>query len=689
MNAPVTFSLDADGVGWIVFDHPDSRVNVFNPATQAALATAIASAAASAAKAVVVQSAKERIFIAGADLQWLGALPDEATATDFSRSGQSLFQQLAALKIPVVCAIHGACAGGGYELALACSWRVASDAEATQIGLPEIGLGTIPGWGGSVRLPRLIGAVAALGHMLQAKLLSSGQALAAGLVDEVVPAADLKARAKAAALRLAATRPPVRPPPPAPAPGHLEELRRSTRRKLRGQQPAPLLLIDVVEQTAGLDLAAALAIEARAFGQVTAGEVCKNLVSVFFLRATARKRTLDGWFPVVPDTPPPVRRVGVVGAGVMGSGIAHALAAAGYEVALRDVRPELVERGLGVVRELFADTVRRGKLSPKAATVCLNRIRTTTAWDGFATCDLVVEAIVEEVEAKRRLFTELACVVRPDTVLASNTSALPIEEIAGHLPHPERTLGLHFFNPVSRMPLIELILGRTTSAPAAARALALVRSLGKSPVIARSSPGFLMTRVLFFYLNEAVRLWEQGVPAAVLDTALRDFGWPMGPLRLIDEIGVDVSDFIIREMARYFPERFTATSACGALLAAGLHGRKNGAGSGFYTYQDGRETVNEAAPRPAAAGPDRRDLSPEAITGHLMGVMIDEARRCLDEGIVRSADDVDYALLTGAGFPAFRGGLLRYARNAGLLAGRAHRSGAPAMASATAGAPLT
>lgn len=666
MNSPVTFSLDADGTGWIVFDSPASRANIFNPATQAALAHAIRSAAASPAKAVVVMSAKERIFIAGADLKWLGSLPDAESAAAFSRTGQELFQQLTSLKVPVVCAIHGACAGGGFELALACHWRLASDAAVTQIGLPEIGLGTIPGWGGSVRLPRLIGATAALDHMLRAQLLRSSDALTAGLVDEVVPAAELKERAQAVARQLAAAgRLPVRLSPPVPAPGYFEALRRATVKKVRDQQPAPPTVIDVVEQTAGVDLAAALEIEALAFGRVTAGEVCKNLVEVFFLRAAAKKRTLEGWFPAPTGAVPPIQRIGVVGAGVMGSGIAHCLATSGYEVVLRDMQPELVERGLGVVRRLFDDAVKRGKLSATAAGDGLARITATTAWDGFATCDLVIEAIVENVAAKRQLFTELAGIVRPDTLLVSNTSALPIEEIAGHVPRPERTLGLHFFNPVSRMTLVELILGRSTSAGSAARVLELARTLGKSPVIARSSPGFLVTRVLFFYLNEAVKLWEQGVPAAVLDGALRDFGWPMGPLRLIDEVGVDVSDFIFHELAQYFPARFTPTTACSALLAAGLPGRKNGAGTGFYSYQNGREVVNDAVPRPLAGKSVRPALSPAAITDHLMDVMIDEARLCLQEGVVRSPADVDFALVTGAGFPAFRGGLMRYARSIG------------------------
>ena len=666
MNPPVTFSLDADGVGWIVFDDPGSRANIFNPATQTALAGCLCSATASTAIAVVVLSAKEKIFIAGADLKWLANLPDAESAAAFSRTGQALFQQVANLKVPVVCAIHGACAGGGYELALACHWRLASDAEATQIGLPEIGLGTIPGWGGSVRLPRLIGAAAALDHILRAKLLSANEALATGLVDEVVPAAELKSRAKVVALRLVAEkRLPFRPTPTVPAPGYVAGLRQTTAKKLRDQQPAPLAVIDVVEQTAGLDMAPALEIEARAFGRVSAGEVCKNLVEVFFLRDAAKKRTLDGWFPAPKGSLPPIKRIGVVGAGVMGSGIAHWLATSGYEVVLRDVQPELVDRGLGIVRDLFGEAVKRGKISAIAAGTGLGRITTTAAWEGFENCDLVIEAIVESVAEKRRLFTELAGIVRPDALLVSNTSALPIEEIAGHVPRPERTLGLHFFNPVSRMPLVELNLGRSTSAESAARVLSLARTLGKLPVIARSSPGFLMTRVLFFYLNEAVRLWEEGVPADTLDGALREFGWPMGPLRLIDEVGVDVSDYIFHELAQYFPARFAATTACGALLAAGLKGRKNGAGAGFYSYHNGREAVNDTAPRPLAVKSGRSAFGPAAITDHLMGVMIDEARLSLAEGVVLSPDDIDFALLTGAGFPAFRGGLMRYARSIG------------------------
>jgi 3-hydroxyacyl-CoA dehydrogenase/enoyl-CoA hydratase/3-hydroxybutyryl-CoA epimerase len=658
MSDPVTFSVDADRVGWITFDEPGSRANVLGSATLAALESALAGAGASGARAIVITSAKERIFIAGADLRELGSLSGPASAAQYSRRGQRLFLGLERLGAPTVCAIHGACAGGGYELALACTFRLASDSPVTRIGLPETGIGTIPGWGGTARLPRLIGAEAALEHILKARLLPAQEALKAGLVDEVVAAASLRERAGEVALGLAAQGRPGRAPPPEPAGGLYQSLREATVRRTRGRIPAPIAAIDVVERNARLGLEEALENEARAFGEVTAGAVCRNLVRGFFLREAAKKRSLEGWFPPVAAEPAPVGKVGIVGAGVMGSGIAHFLAARGVEIVIRDVKPELVERGMGVVRRLFDESVQLRKSSQDEARAGLARVMPTTRWDGFASCDLVVEAIVEEAGAKRRLFAELDGVVSPAALLASNTSALPIEEIAGHVSNPERTLGIHFFNPVSRMPLVELILGKATSAGSADRALSFVKSVGKSPVICRSSPGFLVTRVLFFYLNEAVRLWEGGVPTESVDSALRDYGWPMGPLRLIDEVGVDVAAFIFSEMEHYFPGRISRTRTCASMMAAGMLGRKNGAGTGFYSYPKGSELLNDVATRALAGPVASRTEDPAAITSRLMEVMASEARRCLDEGVVRSADDVDFALLVGAGFPAFRGGLV-------------------------------
>lgn len=351
-----------------------------------------------------------------------------------------------------------------------------------------------------------------------------------------------------------------------------------------------------------------------------------------------------------------IRRIGVVGAGVMGSGIAQWVAAHGIDVVLRDAQPAALARGAEVIRGLFAGAVSRGKLTESAAAAGVQRITATTGWDGFAACDLVIEAIIEEVAAKRRLFSEIAAVVRPDAIVASNTSALPIEEFAGHIPRPERTLGLHFFNPVGRMALVELVVASHTAPGVRDRTRDLARALGKQPVVCRSAPGFLVTRVLFFYLNEAVRVWESGVDTAAIDGALRAYGWPMGPLRLIDEVGVDVTDFIFGELEHYFPGRFVRTTACRRLLAAGLAGRKNGASRGFYRYERGEALANDVETR--ALQPAGSGRPPPDLTAHLMQVMADEAQRCVVEGVVASADDVDVALRLGAGFPAARGSVL-------------------------------
>ena len=372
------------------------------------------------------------------------------------------------------------------------------------------------------------------------------------------------------------------------------------------------------------------------------------------LQTAARERTLAGWnLPESEIAPRDIRRVGVIGAGVMGSGIAQWGAACGYDVILRDVNEEVLARGLQVAHDLFDGAVKRGKLTAEQAGAGMARLTTTTAWTGFSDCDLIIEAIVENVAVKQKLFAELLTVARADALLATNTSALPLEEITASLPEASRVVGLHFFNPVSRMPLVEVVLGRGTGRAAAEAALQWVKSLRKTPVICRSAPGFLVTRVLFFYLNEACRLWEEGVDTEVLDAAMQAWGWPMGPMRLIDEVGVDVTDFIFGEMAHYFPDRFVRSTMCGRLLQQGLRGRKNGVSAGFYRYE-GRS----ASPNPAVQSVATRAWAADEIVRRLMDVMVAEARRCVDEGVVQSAEDADFALLSGAGFPAARGGLL-------------------------------
>lgn len=355
-----------------------------------------------------------------------------------------------------------------------------------------------------------------------------------------------------------------------------------------------------------------------------------------------------------------IRRIGVVGAGVMGSGIAQWCAARGYDVVLCDAQTAALTRADDIIRGLFAKAVQRGKLDETAASAGLARINRSVELTALAGSDLVIEAIVEDVTAKRELFTELAGLVRPGAVLASNTSALPIEEIAGQVPNPERTLGLHFFNPVSRMRLVELVRGPATGTVVVEALRHWVVGLGKEPVLCRSSPGFVVTRVLFFYLNAACGLAGQGVPVATIDRAMRDWGWPMGPMRLIDEVGVDVTNFIFGEMAQYFPTRFVRTALCADLLTAGFRGRKTGAIAGFYTYAGNAVMPNPAVETLLTRGALKTngDMTDAEIAARLMQVMRAEARRCVDEGVVADAADVDRAMTLGAGYPTSRGSLL-------------------------------
>ena len=469
MSHPVTHTIDSDGIGWIDCNDQTSRVNMMNPAMIAALRDVIAALAAQPVKVVVVLSAKENIFIAGADLKWLGQLPDAAAAAQVSREGQALFSLLADFKVPVLCAIDGACAGGGYELALACHWRIASDAHPTLIGLPEVSHGLMPAWGGCVRLPRLIGAHAATKHILQARLLPAAEALRVGLVDEVVPAATLKARAKVVALRLAAAGKPERTMPtatanpmssnsPIPEQDIFSFYRKKAAAHPSGRQ-AQLAALDVIEHGAALPVKQALELEAVRFSEVAGSEVAKNLIRVFFLKNAAKKNQLEAWFPAEPAGAvalPPARNIGIIGTGVMGTGIAHWCAMRGLGVLMHDADRGILKQGVEVIRELFRDAENHGQISHAAAHKAMGGIGLSSSLEDFEFCDLVIETVTENAAVKQQLWGELARFVPPETMLASNTSALAIEQITAGVPAPGRIVGLHFFNPVNRMPLVEI-----------------------------------------------------------------------------------------------------------------------------------------------------------------------------------------------------------------------------------------
>ena len=579
-----------DGTVEIVFDPPAARLVVFNGALLDELDRVVSALEADLAagrelRLVLVRSAKPGCFIAGADIGELLALPDAAAATRLNVTVHGLFDRISALPVPTVAVIDGACFGGGTECALACGYRIATDHPKTRIGLPEVTLGIIPGWGGTQRLPRLIGPEAALPLMVSGRALSGPEAAAAGLVDRCVEHGGLEAAI--AALR---ADPPATAAPAGTMPAVSDSLAaevEATVRRGRLHPAAPLAALRVVRAAAGKPLAEGLALERAAFAECLSSDAGRNLMTLFF----SRNRLRAEGFGLDDAQPHPVARAAVLGAGVMGGGIAWALSNAGLPVTMKDVAVEPLQRGTAAAAGMYRQLVTRGRLAEAAAAARQRLIVPTTSYGAaFAEVDLVVEAVSEDAALKMRVLAELEEQVGPHTLIASNTSSLPLERLAAALRRPERFLAMHFFNPVDRMPLVEIAAVPATSRAALAGAVELAKRLRKTPVVVRNRPGFLVNRVLFPYLMEAARVLEEGGDWQALDRELAEWGMPMGPFRLIDEIGLDVTVNIARSLAASFDERMAPPPFLHRLLERGAVGRKAGAGTGFYRYA-GREAV--------------------------------------------------------------------------------------------------
>ncbi|MEJ2541014.1 MAG: 3-hydroxyacyl-CoA dehydrogenase NAD-binding domain-containing protein [Gemmatimonadota bacterium] len=655
-------TIDADGIAWITFADPSRSLNVLDGGVMSRLEDHLESLADRSGdgdvRAVVILSGKPDSFIAGADIEAIGRLEGPDDAEEKSREGQRVFQRLRDLPVPTIAAIHGICLGGGTEMALACRLRIASSDPRTRIGLPEVQLGLLPGWGGTTRLPRRVGLRVALDMLLTGKQLRSGSARRAGLVDEVVPPEGFRETVRRYTLGVL-----DQGGRAAEGPGLVD-------RVLAGTAPGRRIALSkarqkVMSQTGGLlpetltlPEDQALAVEARAFGVLAATPVHAHLLHVFHLRENARK--VGRAFPDV--EPLEVTRLGVLGAGVMGGGIAQLAAHNGIHVRMKDIRDEAVAGGLEHARGLFEKRVERRRMTRREADEAMGRISGTLSYDGFEGLDLVVEAVVERLEVKRAVLRETEARVWDDCVLATNTSSLPVDDIAEALTRPERFCGMHFFNPVHRMPLVEVIRGRETETRTVATVHALAVRMGKVPVVCGDGPGFLVNRILGPYLNEAGYLLTEGVSVQELDGAAKAFGMPMGPARLLDEVGIDVAAHAGETLHEAFGRRLEPAPILDRMLAAGRLGRKNG--RGFYRYEGGKETevdpdVYGDLGLPAPNGDEAH--SEEEIRRRLVLAMINEAARTLGDGIVQTAADVDLGMIMGTGFPPFRGGLLRFA----------------------------
>src|SRR5437870_848961 len=656
----------------LTFDRRESGANIFEAVTLAELNEHLDFVEnESSLRGLIIASAKKSIFIAGADLRTLlqGARSGEMRA--FIAQGQKVFDRLAHLKIPTVSAIHGASAGGGYEVTLACDYRIASDDPATRIGLPETTLGLIPAWGGCTRLPRLIGAEKAAEVILKGKLYSAQEAKQLRLIDEIVSRDQLLDAAKKK-LR-DGKRPSPSPLPRGEADGGAAGERKTSAPRASGNL-APARALEIIRKNLPLDQS--LAAELDTIAELGGTDATQNLIRNFFLAEKYKRGSSK-------QMPEKITHAAVIGAGIMGSGIAQWLSSRGVSVILRDVGTEELTRGLASIEKTYADAVKRGIMTEEKAKEGRARIVASSAPIEMRDVQIVIEAASEKLEIKKKIFRDLAQKAPHAAILATNTSALPISDLAAETKTPERVIGLHFFNPVSRMKLVEVVIGTETSDATVARALGFVRQIAKLPVIVRDSPGFLVNRVLFPYLLEAAELFENGVGGQEIDDALLQWGVPMGPLRLIDEIGVDITVDIANTLEKAYGKRDRAPKILHEMQSAKMLGRKSGAG--FYKYEGKTQTANDGIEkwRHALSGHPERGEGPHevgprevprsarndrgaGIANRLMFLMVNESARCLEENVVASPEDADYGMILGTGFPAWRGGPLRFAQNFGI-----------------------
>ncbi|MDB5309003.1 MAG: fadJ [Gemmataceae bacterium] len=668
---------DGRGVATVSFDVQGSPVNIFNDEVVRELQEVVGRLERQPPRVVVFRSGKPSGFLAGADLRRIQQIQTEEEVRGVLAAGHELFDRIERLPCPTVAVIHGPCLGGGLEFALACRYRLARDDAQTRIGLPEVQLGLIPGWGGTQRLPRVVGLRQALRMILEGTTLSAAKAAAVGLVDLAVPTAEFETEVNRFVDDRLAGKSARRPTRGLVGvmldgtwPGRAIVLA-TARKQIRSRAhhyPALPAAVRAIEAGYRGSRAAGFAAERDEFARIVFTPAARNLIEVFFQRERARKRST--WVPDEMARPQPVQRAAVVGAGTMGAGIAQLLAFNGIPVFLKDVSDEIVAGGMKRIESLTGEAVGKGLLSPDEAAAIVRRVAPVGAdWGPLAGADLAIEAVVEREDVKREVFRQLGDQLSPSAVLASNTSALSVSRLGDTTPHPERVAGLHFFNPVHRMQLVEVVRGRATDDGPVAVLVDLVRRVGKVPVVVADSPGFLVNRLLFPYMDEAVRLVIEGVPGEEVDREAVRFGMPMGPLELLDQVGVDIAADVTGTFAPLrtdpgpTPERFAA------MVRAGWCGKKSG--RGFYEYRNGRrgKPTHWATPStPRSVRPSRADVSGGLtdIQQRLIYPIINEAAKCLEAGVVAEPWVVDLAMVLGTGFAPFRGGPLRTADALGV-----------------------
>jgi 3-hydroxyacyl-CoA dehydrogenase / enoyl-CoA hydratase / 3-hydroxybutyryl-CoA epimerase len=689
-----------DGIAVITFDLPNESVNKLSRAVKDEFVALVARLERdTTVQGAVLISGKPDVWIAGADIEEFLQLKTAADAERLSRDGQMLLDSIERMRIPIVAAIHGACLGGGLETALACRYRIATDHPKTILGLPEVQLGLIPGAGGTQRLPRRIGLTQALDLILTGKHVRAQKAVKIGLVDELVHPSILRSVAIARAREVAEGRRKsergggglkgfVLEGNPAGRALVLRKAREQTLAKSRGHYPALIAAIDAV--AAGYDRGTAHGFreESRLFGEMAMTDVSRQLIFLFF--ATNELKKDPGVepahypnLPVAAFEPLPVEKLAIIGAGFMGAGIASIAVQHGSLVRLKDADHARVAKGYAAVRDVLKERLTKKQITRVQYSDYMALLGGTVDYTGFGNVDLVIEAVFEDLAIKHQVLRETEAVISPTAIFATNTSTIPIAQIAQASSRPERVVGMHFFSPVHKMPLLEVITTAETHPQVTATAVAYGKKLGKTVIVVNDGPGFYVNRILSPYLNEAAILLDQGVAVDLIDKALVDFGFPVGPITLVDEVGLDVATKAGKIMADAFPDRMLPAKSIQAVVAAGRYGRKSK--KGFYSYdKEGKKgdvdpsvyalflapgsipvlpsIVTESTSEPS--GPP--EMSSVQIQQRTVLAMLNEAVRCLSDGIIRSPRDGDVGAVFGIGFPPFRGGPFRYMDSLGI-----------------------
>ncbi|MFM2612142.1 fatty acid oxidation complex subunit alpha FadJ [Vibrio campbellii] len=668
MSEQKAFSLkiDEQNIAWLAIDVPNEKMNTL----QAAFADEMKEIFAqlkdtSGVKGMIIHSLKPDNFVAGADVRMLEACTTASEAEALAKQGQDLFQQLSDLPYPVVAAIHGPCLGGGLELALACDYRVCTDSDKTRLGLPEVQLGLLPGSGGTQRLPRLIGLLPSLDLILTGKQLRAKKAKKLGVVDACVPETVLLdvakmhvEKGKKKGKQKQSTKEKLMSGSGLGRKFVFEQAAKKTNEKTRGNYPATVAILEVIQHGLEKGFAQGQELEAKRFGELVMSSESKALRSIFF--ATTEMKKENG----AEAEPATVNRVGVLGGGLMGAGISHvSVAKAKVPVRIKDVSNDGVLNALNYNYKLFEKQRKRRIISKAGLQSKMLQLSGGIDFTSFNHIDVVIEAVFEDLDLKQAMVADIEANAKLETIFATNTSSLPIHKIAEKAERPENIVGLHYFSPVEKMPLVEVIPHETTSEETISTVVALAKKQGKTPIVVKDKAGFYVNRILAPYMNEAAHILLANEPIEQLDGALLDFGFPVGPITLLDEVGVDIGAKIMPILVNELGERFKGPDVFDTLLNDGRKGRKTG--KGFYTYKGKKKEVDKSVYKLLNLTPESK-LSDNDIALRCVLPMLNEAVRCLDDGIIRSPRDGDIGAIFGIGFPPFLGGPFRYMDQFGL-----------------------